>query len=94
MSPASTLGGNAALDRLLPFRAHVRKYALCGGMLVKHKEISRALVSSVELEYYQDNILLTSNRGIDSILISLTKVSPDWICAVTSRFTKLFYCER
>ena len=22
-----------------------------------------------------------------------TKVSPDWICAVTSRFTKLFYCE-
>ena len=21
------------------------------------------------------------------------KVSPDWICAVTSRFTKLFYCE-
>ena len=23
----------------------------------------------------------------------LTKVSPDWICAVTSRFTKLFYCE-
>ena len=22
------------------------------------------------------------------------KVSPDWICAVTSRFTKLFYCER
>ena len=26
--------------------------------------------------------------------VSLTKVSPDWICAVTSRFTKLFYCER
>ena len=24
----------------------------------------------------------------------VTKVSPDWICAVTSRFTKLFYCER
>ena len=23
-----------------------------------------------------------------------SKVSPDWICAVTSRFTKLFYCER
>ena len=23
-----------------------------------------------------------------------TKVSPDWICAVTSRFTNLFYCER
>ena len=22
------------------------------------------------------------------------KVSPDWICMVTSRFTKLFYCER
>ena len=23
----------------------------------------------------------------------IVKVSPDWICAVTSRFTKLFYCE-
>ena len=24
---------------------------------------------------------------------NILKVSPDWICAVTSRFTKLFYCE-
>ena len=24
----------------------------------------------------------------------IAKVSPDWICAVTSGFTKLFYCER
>ena len=22
-----------------------------------------------------------------------SQVSPDWICAVTSRFTKLFYCD-
>ena len=27
------------------------------------------------------------------VLFTITKVSPDWICAVTSRFTKLFYCE-
>ena len=33
-----------------------------------------------------------ANRAILT-MVHHYKVSPDWICAVTSRFTKLFYCE-
>ena len=33
-------------------------------------------------------------RLVFNLYVNLNiKVSPDWICAVTSRFTKLFYCE-
>ena len=31
--------------------------------------------------------------GFQDSSLLLYKVSPDWICAVTSRFTKLFYCK-
>ena len=39
-------------------------------------------------------LILLVTALITSVGINIYKVVPDWICLVTSQFTKLFYCER
>ena len=61
-------------------------------------EMSKKLVTSALLLQLDSALSIFLQRGkqcqaLNVSQVLLLKVSPDWICAVTSRFTKLFYCE-